>query len=106
MYNKNEIYEEKIMPLVNELKKACYKEHMPMFVAVAVSDSGKKTNYQNTMVSSIVAGTKLTDDRIAKMVNVVLGYDVVSPSDDIELEFDEMPEPEILDESVEDGDVE
>ena len=35
IYNKQKVYEEKIEPIINQLKLACNMEHLPMFVTVA-----------------------------------------------------------------------
>ena len=39
IYNKQKVYEEKIEPIINQLKLACNMEHLPMFVTVAVENN-------------------------------------------------------------------
>lgn len=80
-------YAAEIAPLVLELKKKCYEHNIPMFFCAAVADNGKTTEYKNEMLSAEIVRQNLSDDRIAKMVNVVLGYDVVMPSKPQEIDF-------------------
>lgn len=89
MYNKAEIYEQKIAPLVANLKRACYREGIPMFFCAAIRDTEKGMAYQNEMVSFAVVTAQTDDDRIAKLVNVIMGYDVVPHEPILEMEFGE-----------------
>ena len=82
------LYSEQLEPIIKQMKKICYENHVPMFVTIAVKDDGKETTYENTMVSSAIAEQKLSDDRIAKMVNVGMGYDVFLPDEPLEIEFE------------------
>ena len=86
--DKLEVYKKEIEPLIRSAKKLCYDNGIPMFFAAAVKDDGQTTSYKNEMVSSTIAKQPLADDRIAKMVNVVIGYDVILPQQPIELDYE------------------
>lgn len=86
--DKTELYKKEIEPLVRSVKKICYDNGIPMFFAAAVKDDGTTTSYKNEMVSCAIAKQPLSEDRIAKMVNVVIGYDVMLPTNPIEIDYD------------------
>lgn len=92
MFDLSKRYSAEIAPLVQELKEKCYALGMPMFFCAAVAENENETSYRNEMLSAEIVRQNLKDDRIAKMVNVVMGYDVVMSSKPQEIEF-----------SVEDG---
>ena len=100
MYDKTDVYAEKVAPLVATLKKTCYREGIPMFFCAAMKEEDAGMIYQNEMVSCAVAGVATKEDRIAKLVNVIMGYDVVPHEPILEmdfgpdLEFGEFPEDE------------
>lgn len=98
--NKTEAYKNEILPLVRTIKKLCYENGIPMFFAAAVKDDGKKTSYEYEMVSALIGAQPLTDDKIAKLVNVTMGYDVVLPDSPVEIDFD--AEPFAFEEGIED----
>jgi len=79
MFDKKEFYQSDIEPIIKKLTIMCYDHHLPMFVAVAIKDDGENTEYANDMVSAYTASATLSDNRIAKFVNVVNGYSVVAP---------------------------
>ena len=51
-FNKKDVYTDKIEPLINQLKKACNLEKMPMFITVAVQNGPKGTEYKSDMILS------------------------------------------------------
>lgn len=82
-YDKKEQYEQAIQPLVRELVSKCYVAGIPCFFAAAIKED-ESTEYSNEMVSAAVLGKKLSDDRIARFVNVIRGYDVIPPGDAVD----------------------
>lgn len=66
-YNKQSVYEEKIAPIIKELKNECYLEKMPMFVSVAVENTPDTTRYEHNVVLAST-GTALKDNRIADIL--------------------------------------
>lgn len=77
-YDKEKVYEEKILPLILELKTVCSAEKMPMFVSVAVSNSENETHYENDAVLAST-GVRLTDNRIADVMLSMNGLIVDYP---------------------------
>ena len=58
-----------------------------MFFCAALRETDREMIYKNEMVSFGVAEVAGKDDRIAKMVNVIMGYDVVPHEPILEMEF-------------------
>ena len=86
-FDKNNYYAENIQPLIREIISKCYVAGLPCFFAVAVKDDGVSTEFANEMISAAVIGNRLTDDRIAKFVNVIQGYSVIHPHEEITEEY-------------------
>ena len=70
IYNKQKVYEEKIEPIINQLKLACNMEHLPMFVTVAVENNEKETVYRNDMIYAST-DIRLSDHRIGNLLLLV-----------------------------------
>lgn len=100
MFNKMEIYQEKVAPLVNRISQICSLYQMPFFCSVCIRDDGKKTEYVNTMSPSISNGIALADDKILQHINVANGFITIPPTniqdisafDDIEDDLGDDPE--------------
>ena len=116
MDNKTQVVEEKIIPLMLELKKTCLLNGIPLFESIAVGDfreteakkvdtedvneNGKAkkklvhnetgniyTKYISEIVSPAIIEESLADDKITKMLNVMNGYDTVNPDTRFEFDF-------------------
>lgn len=77
-YNKKSVYENRIEPIVRDLKVMCMAEDLPMFVSVAVKNDENGTDYINNTVMS-GTGIRLTDNRIAKLLLYINDFDAVLP---------------------------
>lgn len=88
MFNKEEIFNQEIAPIVQELKSACFKQGIPMFLSCAVKDAKPDTEYINEMVSPSQLNVTLGDDKIAEMVKILNGFVAVPETKPLELEFD------------------
>ena len=77
-YNKKEVYEEKIEPIIRELKNVCNSERMPMFVSVATENSVEGTTYASDVVLAST-GTALTDNRISSILLSLNGFEIDYP---------------------------
>ena len=71
---------------INELLELCQYRNVPMFVTIAVSDDGKKTEYYNRMHSAKAHNIKLSDDKISKHVLIANGFKAVPPREFVEIE--------------------
>lgn len=89
-FAKKKEYEELIAPKVEELQRLCHIYKIPMFVTVCVGNNEHKTEYIKEMVSAATCGFELTDDQIAKHVNVSLGFDTIQPTVDSTLDMDDL----------------
>ena len=77
-YNKKDVYEEQIVPLLSQIKTICNAEKMPMFISVAVVNSEKETVYANDAVLAST-GVRLSDNRIADVLLSLNGLVVDYP---------------------------
>ncbi len=75
-YNKEGVYTEKILPLVNQIKVICMKENIPFIYSFATENSEKKTTYENDALFPVPLGVNLTDDVFGKILLVLNGADV------------------------------
>ena len=87
-FNNKSYYNEKVLPLINELKIVCNNEKLPFFCAVAVASSEKKTDYEYEFIGTNPNEIHLKDDKIVDFVNVVNGFDVVPPKKIVDIDYD------------------
>lgn len=90
-FNNASVIKNDIQPLIRALKDVCIQNNIPMFIAVAEKDNGTDpTSYYTEILSPVILGMKLTNDKISPMLKVVNeGFDLV-PSmlqDTIEMDF-------------------
>lgn len=85
MKDKTEVFDKEVKPLVEELKKLCYKRKIPMFMAFAISENSKMTRYKNEILTTAqMRMNPLKDDRISHFVRVIKGYKTIAPEDEME----------------------
>lgn len=85
---KNTTYEEKVQPVVEELKKVCSECGMPVFITVCTSNTDSGTVYTSDMISPMMLKMELKDDHFTKHLAVLNGFEVTAAKQDImELEF-------------------
>ena len=75
---------------IEELLEICQLNGVPMFVTVALSDDGEKTEYYNQMFSAAAHDIHLTDDQIAGHILISNGFKAVPKRDYIELNMGEI----------------
>ena len=78
IYNKQDVYKEKIAPIVKELKILCSIEKLPMFVTVAVANNNEETVYESDMVYA-ATDIRLYDKKIGKLLLLINDFDVEPP---------------------------
>lgn len=79
VFDKEKLYEEKIAPLVNDIKLICNLENIPFFTTFCIKNNNKGTNY---ITEGILTGSreiKLKDDRIIKHTLIQNGFDAIQP---------------------------
>lgn len=74
MFDKTDFYNKNIKEVVQKLKLLCDREHLPMFLSIAVADDGEKTKYCNEMISAANAEVTLSDNLLPKFANVLNGF--------------------------------
>ena len=67
IYDKSDIYNKEILPLIEDIKEICTMNKIPMFITVAVANDEKKTTFKNSIIHG-VTGIKLSDDRISDII--------------------------------------
>lgn len=77
-YNRERYYEEKILPIISELKKACSKENLHMFCAVSTVNNKQGTTYRCAMIDGLCP-IEITKNKIPDLVKVMIDFD---PHDD------------------------
>ena len=84
-FDKDEVYKQKIEPLINEIVKLCTIYNIPMYISCCVANDEEYTEYKNNCVSAETRDLNLADDNIQKYLCIQLGFDTVYRS---EAEFD------------------
>ena len=100
-FNKKKEYGDLIADKVADLQRLCHMHKIPMFITLCVENNSKKTEYVKEMVSAATCGIELTDNQIAKHVNVSLGFDTIQPSADATLDMEDVDVDYIEDDSGE-----
>lgn len=80
MYNNQTAYKQKLLPLIKQLEKECYKANIPFFMTFAVEDDEIKTTYESEIYDENAAGIKLSQSYINKMACVLNGFVLVPNS--------------------------
>ena len=83
-YNREAYYEEAILPIIAELKKACSRENLHMFCTVAVSNNKQGTQYRSSMFDGLCP-IEITDNKIPDLVKCMVGFGEAEP--DIDPDF-------------------
>lgn len=98
MFDKTEIYKKEVERFARFLMLACNKAQIPLFISMAVSDDGNKTEYKNLILSSKRLGVDLSQDHIYDHVKIMNGFVTTLPpyasgSDDDEYDISEYETP-------------
>lgn len=99
-FNKRAEFDALLSEKVSELKRICHMHKIPMFVTFCIENNEKESVYEKEMISCATCGFELTDDQIAKHVNVSLGFDTIQPTSALIMAIDDL-EPSYLDEEEE-----
>lgn len=92
VYDKEDVYRNKIEPLVKEIEKLCTVHGIPTFMTFCIKND-KESVYKNAGVVPNSVRTVLADDRISKHLLVCVGFE---PTYHAVSEFDEVETDEIL----------
>lgn len=78
--NNHEIINSQLKKELVTIDDVCKKNGVPYFLVIAGSDNGQETEYHTQFLTPGVSGTKLSDDKITKMLNVMNGFNTVPPT--------------------------
>lgn len=87
-FDKTAEYEDGIIDLITQLRIACNRNDIPMFVSVCIKNDEHGSVYKNEMVGAASSGIKLEDDKLIKFVNVLNGFETVPKREEVEVDFD------------------
>lgn len=85
IYDKTELYEHKVRPLIEEIKKICQVNQLPFVCSCATSNKDGETHYENDGVLTGSNGIVLYDDRMVKFLLCLQGAKL-APIGDIRLD--------------------
>ena len=100
-YDLTKVYEEKIIPLLDEIKKICIKHHLPYAFMFATKNGKDNTEYRKHPEDSAIVGAeiqtdglmsasmgrKLYDERFNSFLLLLRGGKFVPPAKDVEDEY-------------------
>ena len=102
VFDKRELFEEEVTPLLEEIKTFCKVNKIPFFFSACVKNDNEGSEYihdGNLCESNKIV---LTDDKITDFIRILcgfkireknnMGYDFALPGEDIELNMDELGE--------------
>lgn len=95
VYNKRNVYKDILEKKVEELKKLCIREGVPMFVSFAIENNLERTVYQNDAIFPFDLDVKLKNNLYPLHLNVLNGFKTVLAEKrpiDIESSLTIMPE--------------
>ena len=83
-YDKKELFNEKMAPLIAEMKKICKLNKVPFFISVATANKRGETSYYTDGVMPGSNSIKLYDDQYRKYLLVIQGATVSVQKDESE----------------------
>lgn len=80
IYDKHDVYDKDIAPLLEEVKKVCIANKMPFASMCAVENASDATAFENVFIGTGFLDVNLNDDRFVKFLMLLRGAKVVLPS--------------------------
>lgn len=74
IYNRENEYNEKIAPKLEEIKNLCIKHDIPYVMAFATGNDDEKTSYEMDGLMPGVKGMKLTENKLNEVFRIISGY--------------------------------
>lgn len=87
IYDKSELFEEKVRPLMKQITDICRTNSIPFFFSAAVKNQVDDTKYENIALTALPMGIYLKNDQLVEHIKVSSGF-IASPPDvipDLEL---------------------
>lgn len=95
-FDRQDIYDEKVAPLVEQIRKICSIYNMPFMFSCCVKNEKTGTVYKNDAISTGSRNIVLTDDRLERHLCVEAGFRTVPGNTEIEINFDDFGDMEEL----------
>ena len=87
-FDKTGEYESEIIDLITQLRIACNRNKIPMFISVCIKNNEHGSLYKKEMVGAASSGINLKDDKLVGFVNVLNGFNTVPKREEMEIDFD------------------
>ncbi len=87
IYNSKKIYNDEILPLINQIKIICAKNNLPFFCTCPVVNSEEETKYETDGYFTGSSGINLKKDHIINMIKVLRGVEL-KPVGRVQLDAD------------------
>lgn len=88
-YDKSEIFETQIQPLVKKILNVCSINDIPMFFACCPSNDENVSQYIKECVSPQSHNISLSQDYFSNLIAVTLGFNTVPPIERPNISYDE-----------------
>jgi hypothetical protein len=86
-FNQKEVFDKEIAPKLEEIKKLCLLNNIPMFFTACVSNSNDTTEYESELISPDMLDAELKNNHFPRHINVMHGFATVPANEMIELKF-------------------
>ena len=83
IFDKSEVYEQKILPKLEELADLCMVNRLPFFFACCVGNDKNGTMYRYDGNSPELLSLTINHNFFDKMLLIIHGFDVVPPAADV-----------------------
>ena len=94
IFDKKDIYEKELAPLVAEVLKICTREKIPFHIATAVKNDNEDTEYINDGYTTGANNISLADDKIRYHLMIDGGCIAIPKPEEDEINMDYLFEPE------------
>lgn len=78
------VYEEKLLPLINQIRIICNDNKIPMFMSYALTTDENEIIYKNDIIDSDFVGVTLVDDKIKEHMKIMAGFQTIYPTSEVE----------------------
>lgn len=102
IYDKSDVYKREVKPLIDNIKKVCVVNNIPIFISCAISNSEEKTEYKTDGIMTGSAGINLKNDKLEDFLMVLRGAKLESFGALKKFESDEMDYIMDIEDDIED----
>lgn len=88
VFDKTKVFKKECQPILDELILKCSLHRIPFFWSACTKSNEDESIYTNDAVATGSRDIRLKDDRIAKFLAVLGGFDVVPSRKTLEIDMD------------------